>query len=263
MSKNTAPLAAFADALLKPGGPVPAGIIAACEPPLASRFDVYRNNVFASLIDALKDSFPVVERLLGASYFRALAREFIIAYPPASPVLLEYGAGFAAFLENFKPLEDMPWLADTARLERAWLSAYHAADENPLGTQDFAAIAPAQIPHIRLTLHPSARLLRSFWPIATIWRANQDGATQGEIDLDAGGEDVLIVRPQSEVVLHTLPEGSHPFINALINGADLTSAHKAASAQNDAFDLSLNLAHLIAGGAFVTISHPSRKRSEQ
>jgi hypothetical protein len=26
----------------------------------------------------------------------------------------------------------MPWLADTARIERAWLDAYHAADAEPL-----------------------------------------------------------------------------------------------------------------------------------
>jgi len=254
MSANPGPLGAFAHALLKPGGPVPSGVIAALEPDIKSRFDVYRNNVFASLIDALKDSFPVIEKLLGEDYFRALAAEFIIASPPASPVLLEYGTGFAAFVANFEPLKDMVWLADIARLEMAWLNAYHAADAKPLGTADFARIPPEKIVHIRLTLHPSARLVRSIWPIATIWQANQSGADEREIDLDAGGEDVLVLRPQSEVELHTLPAGSGTFIQALLDNEPLESAHLAAAKDSEAFDLSATLAHLIASGAFLQIS---------
>jgi hypothetical protein len=254
MSNTPAPLASFANALLDPGGPVPGGIIAALEPDIKTRFDVYRNNVFASLIDALRDSFPVIEKLLGKTYFRALAREFIITSPPESPVLLEYGAGFAGFIETFPPLQDMVWLADIARLEMAWLDAYHAADAKPLGTESFAKITPGKIPRIRLALHPSAQLVRSIWPILTIWKTNQDGAKPCEVDLDQGAEDVLALRPQGEVELHGLAPGSGAFIEALMQNEPLESAHQAAIAQSDNFDLAANLAHFISSGTFIQVS---------
>jgi len=45
------------------------------------------------------------------------------ATPPTSPLLFEYGRDFPAFIEGYEHAQDMPWLADTARIERAWLDA--------------------------------------------------------------------------------------------------------------------------------------------
>ena len=41
------------------------------------RFGVYRNNVYASLIDVLAGRFPVVARLVGEEFFRAMARAYV------------------------------------------------------------------------------------------------------------------------------------------------------------------------------------------
>ena len=255
MKSTSSPLASFADALLDPGGPVPEGILAALEPDIKSRFDVYRNNVFASLIEALKDSFPVIEKLLGEDYFRGLAREFITASPPSSPVLLEYGQGFAGFLENFPPLQEMIWLADVARLEMAWLEAYHAADARPLSSDALAGIASKKLAQTRLILHPSARLICSPWPILSIWQANQEEEEEEqEINLDQGGEDILILRPHAGVELHRLGPGSALFIKSLLHKACLDDARQAAMAQSDEFDLAANLARLITSRAIIRIS---------
>ncbi len=253
MSMASDILGDFADALLDPGGPVPGGIHAAAGPDIAKRFDVYRNNVFASLIDALQDSFPVIRKLLGDEFFRALAREFIIASPPGSPVLLEYGNGFAAFITDFEPLRKMRWLADIARLEMAWLKAYHAAEASPLDTGDLAAIAPEQFAALQFTMHPSTHLVTSKWPVLSIWLANQEGAETPEIEIDSGGEDILILRPYENVELYELHGGSEAFIAALLNGQTLEQANRSAS-QNADFDLNANLTMLIASGAFIQTS---------
>jgi hypothetical protein len=57
-----------------------------------------------------------------------MARFHVRATPPTSPLLFEYGRDFPAFIESYEYARNMPWLADTARNERAWLDAYPAAD---------------------------------------------------------------------------------------------------------------------------------------
>ncbi|WP_141701617.1 DNA-binding domain-containing protein, partial [Methyloceanibacter marginalis] len=75
------------------------------------RFAVYRNNVYASLIDVLGSRFPVSARLVGEEFFRAMARIYVAQTPPASPVLLHYGAEFADFVGTFPPASAVPYLA--------------------------------------------------------------------------------------------------------------------------------------------------------
>jgi hypothetical protein len=38
--------------------------------------------------------------------------------PPTSPLLFEYGRDFPLFIESYEYAQGMPWLADTARIER-------------------------------------------------------------------------------------------------------------------------------------------------
>ncbi len=56
---------AFAEAVLNPAQPVPPGLIGPDGEPDAKRFAVYRNNVVAGLVDALKQAFPAVLRIVG------------------------------------------------------------------------------------------------------------------------------------------------------------------------------------------------------
>src|SRR5262245_5599191 len=58
------------------------------------RVGVYRNNVIASLTEALRETFPVVHRLVGEHFFDFAASEFVGSHPPSHPVLSEYGDAF-------------------------------------------------------------------------------------------------------------------------------------------------------------------------
>ncbi len=123
----------FAVALLDPGRPCPPGLRAWNGSEPAARLAVYRNNVLASLIDTLAETFPVLRELAGAEFFRAMASVFARSAPPSSPVLARYGDGLAAFVEGFGPARERPCLADVARLELARVRAQDAADAAPLG----------------------------------------------------------------------------------------------------------------------------------
>jgi hypothetical protein len=241
----------FAAALLDPHLPVPIGCVAPDGQPDVKRFAVYRNNVASSLIDALGDAYPAVRRLVGEECFRGAARIYIGEDPPRSPVMLQYGAGFAGFLETFEPLRSLPYLADVARIERAWLEAYHAAEATSLAPSALNGIADQRAGDLRFTLHPSLRIVRSPFPALTIWRMNIGDAAPRDLRLDAGSEDVLLARPEAQVEVRSLPPGGAIFLIALARRNTLGEAAPAASRSCQHFDLTDHLTGLLESGLVV------------
>lgn len=239
----------FAAAILDPARPIPFGLIGPDGAPSARRFAVYRNNVVAGLIETLSAAFPAVRRIVGDEFFRAMARIYVADHSPESPIMLDYGAGFPDFIERFEPAATLPYLADVARIERAWTEAYHAAEASPLDPAALARFAPGELPALRLRLHPSVRLVRSRFPAMTIWRMNVGDGVPAPVDLDAGGEDVLIARPDAEVEVRLLPEGGAVFVSALNDGRTVLQATEAAFAADSRFDLAANLAGLLQARA--------------
>ncbi len=243
---------AFARALTQPEMPVPADIRGGDERAPKKRFNVYRNNMFASLITVLAGRFPAVERLVGEEFFRALASAFIRAHPPRDPVIIRYGAAFPAFLEGFEPVADTPYLPDVARLEMAWNTAYHAADARPLTAEELADLPPEHIARLVLRVHPALGVLRSPFPVLSIWEKNIPGGDgkMAEVDFAGGGEDVLILRPERQVHVLPLRGAAYPFIRALERRAPLGQAVDAAMVEDPTFDFPATLALLIQNGAF-------------
>src|SRR6266436_557889 len=101
----------FAQALLDADRPIPYGITAHNAVVSARRFAVYRNNVVAGLVKALKSRFVVVDKIVGEEFFAAMARVFVKEQPPRSPVLAIYGDEFATFIAAFDPARELAYLA--------------------------------------------------------------------------------------------------------------------------------------------------------
>lgn len=243
----------FGRALWDPAEETPPGLIGPDGKTAPKRFNVYRNNVIASLCEALQQSFPAVESLLGEDYFKALARAFVAAHPPDSPVLMWYGAEFGDFIGTFPPLQAYPYLADVARAEWAWLQAYHAADAEPLDPGEIGTVAPDDVGNVRFKMHPACRILQSGWPVWDLLRANRfDPAAEIAVDLEVP-QSILITRPEFEVELMLLRPGGDVFVIALANGATLAEAAAAASGHAEAFSLSDTLSDCLANGVFTTL----------
>ncbi|MGY4475385.1 HvfC/BufC N-terminal domain-containing protein [Bradyrhizobium sp. USDA 3364] len=241
----------FAEALLDPELPIPPGLIGPDGKPSERRFAVYRNNVVAGLIDTLQAAFPAVCRIVGVEFFRAMARIYAASSPPDSPIMLGYGASFPDFIEAFEPATILPYLADIARIERAWTEAYHAFDAAPIDPTILLGVAPDALPALQLRLHPSVRVVRSRFPALTIWRMNVGDGVPHPVDLDAGGEDTLVARPEADVELRALPDGGADFLSALLDGLSVLEATKAAFISDSSFDLPANLSGLLLAGAVV------------
>ena len=247
----------FAAALLEPDGDLPPAVSAQSAAQRIKRFNVYRNNVNASLAAALAARFPVVERLVGAEYFRAMALVFIRTNPPTSPVLSQYGEAFPSFLEQFEPAAALVYLPDVARLEWARNRAYHAADAKPAAIAVLSDIAPRQLAGVTLVLHPAASFLASPYPVVSIWITNTHDATVKPIGPDAGGECALVTRPELEVLVTPVPAASSAFLAAVAHGEPLGEAAAKAHAAAPGFDLSATLVTAFGSGWITKVLLPA------
>lgn len=236
------------DAALR-GGSLPPGVTATDPAEAARRFAVYRNNVTVSLTEALARRFPVIMRLVGATFFRATAQAFVQANRPRSPVLAEWGEGFPAFLATFPPLAAWPYMADVARIEYARGRAFHAADARPL---DPAALTGADPASLRLALHPSVAVLRLSCPAVSIWSQNQPSGQRAP--LPVGAETALILRdPAFSVQVEAIGPGDAALIRALLDGQTLAHAAGAALRLEPGHDPQPRLVHLMRAGAITAI----------
>lgn len=218
MSLNNWSLAqdAFIVSLKNPDLPNPQGIGGSKD-----RFNVYRNNVAVSLRDALGETFPVVKKLVGEEFFTGMAQAFVREHLPQTPVLLEYGGAFPRFIERFKPADVVPYLADVARVEWAWLQSYHAADAIPFGADKLAEIEEEALDDLRFETHPSLWLIESQWPVISIWLAHQNTKSPDLSNLPAGPQYGLIIRPEYDVDVHVISASASRLFDQLADDQPL------------------------------------------
>ena len=245
--------AVFAASLLEPSRSTPAIVAGPAGKAADKRYNVYRNNVTVSLINALAATYPAVQRITGVDFFRAMARSHIRATPPRSPVLFEYGHDFPAFIEQYEYASSMPWLADTARIERAWLDVYHAGDAEPLRPAALASVPQGRLADLVFVAHPATRVVRSRFAAVTIAASNRNKEPVGRIDASTP-EDALITRPDLDVVLRRLPPGGATFLGNLMLGRSLGEAAASALEASTSFDIAANISGMIEAGAFTTLS---------
>lgn len=241
----------FRAALLNGELAVPCGLSDGQNRPAGRRFDVYRNNVAASLIEAMNVAFPVVAKLLGTKNMNALAGIFLRAHPPDTPLMMHYGAAFPEFLAGMEQLSHLGYLPDVARLELGIRRSYHAADANPIDPAQLAGLAPDVLMATRLGLAPSAILLRSDWPVYDIWAFNsRPDAPKPQ----ARAQDVLVTRADFDPEPRLLLPGGARWIDCISQGHDLAAAQDAALAEAPDFDLGATLARLLEDRAIVSLN---------
>lgn len=229
--------AAFAAALFDPTAPCPPGLVTWNGSDAAQRFGVYRNNVTVSLIEALADTFPVVQQLVGEAFFHAMAGEFVRRSPPVSPVLAWYGDTFADFVATFPPAAGVPYLADVARLEYARVLAFHAADADPVPVAEIAGWLndPEALPTLRLQLHPSLQVIDSTFAIVSLWGAHQGLGDLATVD-PTQAECALVLRHGLSIEVMGIPAADGRFLAAMQAGAALGAAVQQAGAGDIPFD---------------------------
>jgi hypothetical protein len=224
----------------------------------AARLRIYANNARLLFEDALRRTYPVVERRVGAAYFSELARAYRAAHPSRQGDLHEIGRSFAAFLATHLRETPYAWLAELAALEWAIADAGVAADATPVGLEALAGLEPEAVAAAVLELAPSLRVVAASVPVLSVWRANQGSEDGAPTDLAAGAEYVVLHRDaDGDVALRGCGAAEHVLVAALASGESLAAAIERAALP--LAELPGALGRLFAAGAVARVrpcSHP-------
>jgi hypothetical protein len=250
------------------GGPEPevalpaglrAGHVAA-----ARGVQAYRANAGAAAERALASTYPVLRALVGGASFAGLVRAYWRARPPARGDLAWLGVGLPDFVADDRQLADVPWLADVARLEWLLACAEGAADAPGSAAQHLASlqVLSEHDPRgLHIALAPGAAVLRSAWPVASVWRAHRPDADPGAFDearaLVAArtGEIAFVWRPEWAARVDVVDETSACFLQALVEGRSLASALAHATRADAAWAFDAWLARAIGAGWLAGARH--------
>jgi hypothetical protein len=183
---------------------------------------------------------------------------FVRHDPPQSVQLVDYGAGFPAFIERFDPARRVPYLADVARLEFLRVRAFHAADADPVSPEQMAqALAdPERLPLLQVGCHPSLGVLNSRYAVVSLWAAHHGVGDLAEVNPFLP-ESALVVRVGLEVHVVSLPPGGDRLVTGFVNGLPLGEAVALALAAHPEFDLTAHLALLLRYGALSSLHLPA------
>ncbi|BFM49984.1 DNA-binding domain-containing protein [Marinomonas sp. THO17] len=208
----------------------------------AIRFKVYQNNIIVSLQDALSDIFPLTLKLVGTDFFRAMARAYLLKYPPNTPIISEYGASFAEFISDFEPAKNLGFLAPMASLEYQLLQLTNAEECAPLDHQTLTTfleqtVHPEQI-CIELTVN--TQLLHAPFALGSLFLACQQDTPLNTLEMDKS-EYLLLHKSFIYAKMNIISYEEANFIKALQNKLPLSQAIP----ESNDFDLGQTLAKLI------------------
>lgn len=184
------------------------------------------------LQEALADTYEAVARWIGEPAFAGLARRYAAAHPSTSYNLNDFGSHLARFLRRDPLGATYPFLPDLASLEWKVLLAFHAGSGTEPGTPDLAGASVDDLARVTLAMPPGVALLRSQWPVATLWRdksRDAPGRLSSTVHPPTGGaENVAIFRAGLVVRVRRLENDEFRALRAAARGESLAAVLEAA-----------------------------------
>ncbi len=228
--------------------------------PAPISIQVYQNNARETYRNALRASYPVVERLVGEDCFRGFALQYMRNYPSTSGDLQDYGAALPDFLAELYTASEFAYLPDVARLEWAVEEVQLNRESEPLDLVALSHVDSGRRADVRFRRSASARLICSPYPILSIWTTNQPGQ-EAEVDLRSGAEHVVVRRHAGSVELNLIDSVASSLAAHLDDAATFGEAAKALDsefADEPNYDLAAALQLLASTGllAGFTLERP-------
>ena len=219
----------------------------------SARLEVYRNTVRSNVTGALQAAYPAVWRLVGADYFRQIARDFASRHPARSGDLRHVAEPFPGYLALLHRDDEYAYLGDVARLELLIHDVSLAAEHAPLDLVRLGSVAPEEYDTLRFELHPALRLFESPYPVRRIWDSNVGSdAEPGSIDLASGGDRLAVLQRRLQLQFHPLSRGEWCWLGALAQREPFAASVETAAAADEQFDAAVALGRFVALGAIVS-----------
>lgn len=135
------------------------------------RLDIYANAYRYRLIEALEDTFPALNTLLGDDDFFKMGLRYIERYPSQHFSLRFFGHRLADFLTVEDDFKEQKVLSEMAKFEWLLRAAFDAAAQPRLSLEDLQTIAPEQWPELTFSFHPSLQRINLSFNVPQLWQA--------------------------------------------------------------------------------------------
>lgn len=200
---------------------------------------IYRNNLKANALQALKVSFPTVEKLIGEELFAHSVNQLLVTQPPSLGDWGLWGSEYSDLLGELTALEDYPYVKDIAKLDYQ-LHLLSRAKDCSVNIESISMLGSHELDNIRLVMSPNIRLLESEFPIVEIYRANTlsecstadcekvsavQYLNQAKLKIAAGlGQKVLMYRPMYKPLVREIEPTELHWLKLMSAGQSIGNA---------------------------------------
>lgn len=184
--------------------------------------NIYKSSIIGNHLAAFTEIYPVIEQLVGRSFFNFAFEQFRKKVPNQSFDISLYGENFADFLRDFESCAQLKYLPDVARLEWFCHKACLGKSYMPIDLKALEKVPEVQLGQLRFKLPTDSFLIESDYPILRIWEVNQaDFKGSQEVNLDDGGQKLFIWRKGLDLRIDKLDDIDFLALTSMKNGQTL------------------------------------------
>ncbi len=192
----------------------------------AERLEIYREQFWLRHTSSLVEDFPGLSGILGQAAWSSLIEGYLEAHPPRSFTLRDLGLQLPEYVEKQAALPNRELCADMARLERAHIEIFDAADSVPITPAALALVPDNAWEKAELVFQPALRLLELDYPVAALRRALIEAQRSGtRLPLpEREPHCLLLFRRDLQLFHEPLSRGAHALLAALTRRVPLVTA---------------------------------------
>jgi hypothetical protein len=225
-----------------------AGAIVDAPPlPVDERLGIYRNAYRSRLIEALGNTCPVLQKLVGEETFEELGSRFVTAHPSPHRSIRWYGRELAEFLTTSAPFGEQPLLAELARFEWTLSEVFDSADASSLDRTALTSVEPAAWARLRFRFHPSVRRLTFEWNTVAVWKAMSVDTDPPAPERSDGAIEWLLWRRSLENYFRSIDPAERAALDAARRGETFETICVELGAQIPEDEVPPRAAGLVAG----------------
>ncbi len=170
----------------------------------AARIAAYTQGYPARVTEALRESYPALANILGDGSLAGLSDRYRGVLPDEPLNLNDVGADLPHFLQTDRLTEQLAFLPELAELEWAITRSFHAAAGDRFDPIDCKRWSIDDWQRAQIRFQPGLALLRSHWPLRALHATRNQDRDEIDVDLEQGGECVVIFRRGFEVVVEAV-----------------------------------------------------------
>ncbi|MGB7302267.1 MAG: DNA-binding domain-containing protein [Burkholderiaceae bacterium] len=135
------------------------------------RMALYGTAYTLRLKEALATDYERLHTYLGDDLFDKLMQQYIEAYPSRHPNLRYFSQHMVDLIERLDIFQQVPQVAEIARIEHAFANSFDAADCHCVTLEDLAQLEPAAWVTLTPVFHSAVQLLPQRYNSFQIWQA--------------------------------------------------------------------------------------------